>query len=118
MKRNQASLTAMGIAIVRALELEKPVGERIIFDYIDPSILGGAARHDEVRHLRRYGRFSGERLSFGIPIASIAAFLEARGFEQVLNADHVVLEKLYFSAGDRPTSRCRRLRHCLCFGPV
>lgn len=55
-----------------------------------------------MRHLRRYGRFSGERLSFGIPIASIAAFLEARGFEQVLNADHVVLEKLYFSAGDRP----------------
>ncbi len=77
-------------------------GSLIIFDYIDPSILGGAARHGEVRNLRRYGRFSGERLSFGIPIASIDAFLEARGFEQVVNADHVALEKLYFSAGDRP----------------
>ncbi len=77
-------------------------GSAIVFDYIDPSILGGAARHGEVRNLRRYGRFSGERLSFGIPIGTIGAFMEARGFEQVVNADHVALEKLYFSAGDRP----------------
>ena len=35
MKRTQASTTAQGIAFVRALESEKPVGERIwtLFDY-------------------------------------------------------------------------------------
>ena len=32
MKKNQSSLTAAGIAIVRALESEKPVGERICYD--------------------------------------------------------------------------------------
>ncbi len=77
-------------------------GSAIIFDYIDPAILGGAPRHGEVRNLRRYGRFSGERLSFGIPIGTVGAFLEARGFEQVVDADHVALERLYFSTGDRP----------------
>jgi len=32
MKRNQSSLTAAGIAVVRALESEKPAGERICYD--------------------------------------------------------------------------------------
>ncbi len=32
MKRNQSSLTAAGIAVVRALESEKPAGERLCFD--------------------------------------------------------------------------------------
>ena len=32
MKQNRSSLTASGIAIVRAIEFEKPAGERICYD--------------------------------------------------------------------------------------
>ena len=32
MKRNQSSVSAQGIAVVRAIESEKPKGERIVYD--------------------------------------------------------------------------------------
>ena len=32
MRKNQTSITAMGIAVLRAVESEKPEGERICFD--------------------------------------------------------------------------------------
>src|SRR5512137_1984659 len=32
MRRNQTSLTAAGIAVARAIESEKPAGERVCFD--------------------------------------------------------------------------------------
>ncbi len=38
---------------------------------------------------------------FGIPIASIEAFLEERGFTDVKNVDHRDLEAAYFSNGHR-----------------
>ncbi len=44
---------------------------------------------------------TGESLVFGIPIDAIQAFLEERGFTHVRNADHVALEKAYYS-GSRP----------------
>ena len=78
------------------------LGSSIIFDYMDATLLAGAPRHGEVSNMRRYRRLSGEGLVFGIPIGGIQAFLEARGFTQVQNADHVALEKAYFSAGSRP----------------
>jgi methyltransferase (TIGR00027 family) len=77
-------------------------GSSIIFDYMDATLLAGAPRHGEVSNMRRYRRLSGEGLVFGIPIGGIQAFLEARGFTQVQNADHAALEKAYFSAGSRP----------------
>jgi methyltransferase (TIGR00027 family) len=76
-------------------------GSSIIFDYMDATLLAGAPRHGEVSNMRRYRRLSGEGLMFGIPMGSIQAFLEARGFTQVQNADHVALEKAYYS-GNRP----------------
>lgn len=76
-------------------------GSAIIFDYMDTSLLGGAPRHGEIRNMRRYQRLSGENLTFGIPQATIQAFLEARGFDQVQNADHVALENAYFRGAGR-----------------
>ena len=76
-------------------------GSSIIFDYMDPTLLAGAPRHGEISSMRRYRGLTGEGLAFGIPIGSIQAFLEARGFTQVRNADHVALEKAYYS-GSRP----------------
>lgn len=77
-------------------------GSRIIFDYMDATLLSGPPRRGEIRNMRRYRRLSGEGLVFGVPIASIQTFLEERGFTQVKNADHVALEKAYFSGGSRP----------------
>ena len=51
--------------------------------------------------MRRYWRLTNEGLAFGIPIDSIQAFLQERGFIQVKNADHLALEKAYYS-GSRP----------------
>jgi methyltransferase (TIGR00027 family) len=72
-------------------------GSSIIFDYMDTTLLRGAPRHGEISSMRRYRRLSGEGLVFGIPITTIRAFLEERGFTQVENADHVTLEKNYYS---------------------
>jgi methyltransferase (TIGR00027 family) len=76
-------------------------GSSIIFDYMDPTLLAGAPRHGEVSSMRRYRGLTGEGLAFGIPIGDIQAFLEARGFTQVQNADHGALERAYYS-GCRP----------------
>jgi methyltransferase (TIGR00027 family) len=76
-------------------------GSSIIFDYMDPTLLRRAARHGEVSSMRRYRGLTGEGLAFGIPVDAIESFLEERGFTQVKNADHVALEKAYYS-GSRP----------------
>jgi len=77
-------------------------GSSIIFDYMDAALLRGAPRHGEISGMRRNRRLSGESLAFGIPIDSIQVFLEERGFTRVRNADHISLEKAYFSGGSRP----------------
>jgi len=60
------------------------------------SLLGGAAGHGEIRNLRRYRRFSGEDLTFGIPEGQISAFLEERGFTDIVDGDHKLLTQKYF----------------------
>lgn len=79
-------------------------GSKIIFDYMYTSLLGGAAGHGEIRNLRRYRRFSGEDLTFGIPEGQVAAYLEARGFTDVLDADHTLLTRKYFRPPKRVAS--------------
>jgi len=71
-------------------------GSKIIFDYMYTSLLGGAADHGEIRNMRRYRKFSGEDLTFGIPEGQITAYLEARGFTHVVDADHQLLTQKYF----------------------
>lgn len=72
-------------------------GSRIIFDYMYTSLLGGAAGHGEIRNLRRYRKFSGEDLTFGIPEGQLSAYLEERGFTDIVDADHILLTQKYFS---------------------
>jgi methyltransferase (TIGR00027 family) len=74
-------------------------GSSIIFDYMDARLLRGAPRHGEISGMRRYRRMTGEGLVFGIPMDSIRAFLEQRGFTEVRNADHVALEEAYYGGG-------------------
>ena len=77
-------------------------GSSIVFDYADPTILKGAAKHGEVSSMRRYRHLSGETLVFGIPVDEAEAFLAARGFTAIENADHGDLERAYFGNGKVP----------------
>jgi hypothetical protein len=50
-----------------------------------------------VTNLRRYGRFTGEGLTVGIPDGTIEAFLAQRGFVQIKAIGPEALERLYFT---------------------
>jgi methyltransferase (TIGR00027 family) len=91
-------LTAQAVDATLAFVVQHSgAGSRIIFDYMDARLLRGAPRHGEISGMRRYRRLTGEGLVFGIPMDSLRAFLEERGFTEVQNADHVALEKAYYS---------------------
>jgi methyltransferase (TIGR00027 family) len=95
-------LTAQAVDVTLAFVAQHSgPGSSIIFDYMDATLLHGAPRHGEISNMRRYRRMSGEGLVFGIPIKAIESFLEERGFTQVKNADHIALERAYYS-GSRP----------------
>jgi methyltransferase (TIGR00027 family) len=79
-------------------------GSKVIFDYMDLSVLEGGNRHGEVSGMRRYRGMIGEGLTFGIPDSTITAFLNARGYQQVRDARHVDLRRLYFT-GKRQSRR-------------
>ena len=49
-------------------------GSSIIFDYMEATLLAGAARHGEVSNMRRYRRLSGEGLVFSAMLGMITAF--------------------------------------------
>jgi methyltransferase (TIGR00027 family) len=91
-------------------------GSSIVFDYVDPAVLKGDGKHGEVRSMRRYSRLTGENLVFGIPIGEMEAFLQARGFAQVENADHRALEMLYYSNGRQ--ARCVASGYAIASGMV
>jgi O-methyltransferase involved in polyketide biosynthesis len=119
LRRNPASVTAIGIAMMRALESERRDGERticdpltalspflcatpawgssILFDYIDHSIVENAGRHGEVANLRRYRGLTGEGLTFGIQAGTIDTFLEQRGLVRVKVVRAEDLHRLYFT---------------------
>lgn len=76
-------------------------GSRVVFDYIDRSVLEGQIRHGEVAGMRRYRWLISEGLIFGIPDGTIAAFLAARGFWLLRDARAVDLHRLYFGGPRR-----------------
>ncbi len=71
-------------------------GSSIIFDYMYTTLLDGTVKHGEVSQMRRNRWVSNEMLAFGIPAGTITAFLEQRGFTQVLDANYQYLHDTYF----------------------
>ena len=71
-------------------------GSAIVFDYIYQDVLAGVQRHSEVSGMRRYRFMTGEGLTFGIPEGAGEAFLKARGFRQVKDANVAYLRAAYF----------------------
>jgi len=74
-----------------------PPGSAIIFDYLYSSVLSGDQKHGEVNGMRRYRFMTGEGLTFAIPKGTVAAFLQERGFSQVIDVGSADLKQLYFT---------------------
>lgn len=70
-------------------------GSILIFDYADAKYLSGA--HGEVRNTNRYGRFTGERLRFGIANGQLESFLRVRGFRLLEDYHPEDLHRMYFT---------------------
>ncbi len=73
-----------------------PAGSSVIFDYMYPTLLDGTIKRGEVSNMRSRRWASGEMLVFGIPEGTVSAFLEARGFTHVQDADSKFLHEAYF----------------------
>jgi methyltransferase (TIGR00027 family) len=73
-----------------------PAGSSVIFDYMYPTLLDGTIKRGEVANMRSRRWASGEMLVFGIPEGTVTAFLEARGFTHVQDADSKFLHEAYF----------------------
>ncbi len=72
-------------------------GSSVIFDYIYTSAFAGSQKRTEVKSMQRYRGLTGEGLRFSIDEGAIQAFLEQRGFCDVINADHSYWKEHYFT---------------------
>jgi O-methyltransferase involved in polyketide biosynthesis len=89
MKRNQAGLTAVGIAFARAVESKKPAGERICYDPFARQFVPGAwyalmKFFDAIGYSEKRG-------------PGVLGFLTARGFENIVNVTGHDLHAKYFT---------------------
>jgi len=82
-------------------------GSSIIFDYMDPTLLDGTVRRGEVSKMRNDRWMTGEALTFGIPEGTVTAFLEQRGYTNVLDADAAWLHDTYFTGASRSRTVAR-----------
>jgi methyltransferase (TIGR00027 family) len=71
-------------------------GSSVIFDYMYPTLLDGTIQRGEVSKMRRDRWISNEALVFGISEGQVTAFLEQRGFTNILDADAGYLHRAYF----------------------
>jgi methyltransferase (TIGR00027 family) len=76
-------------------------GSSIVFDYVYASALTAAHKRGEIARMQRYGRFTGERLTFGIEEGRVGEFLAERGFVQVENVTAEDLQRRYFGGPNR-----------------
>lgn len=72
-------------------------GSGIVFDYIYQAALDGTQKQVEVSNMRRYHFMTGEGLTYGIPEGSIQAFMQSRGFHDVVDVNAAYLREKYFT---------------------
>lgn len=71
----------------------------IIFDYVYAGAITGKLKRNELVSMRRYRRFTGEGIQFGIEKGKIGEFLAERGFSQVENVDAKFFRNRYWTRG-------------------
>ena len=72
-------------------------GSAIVFDYLYRAVLDGAQKQNEITNMRRYRFMTGEGLTFGIPEGTVGAFLQQRGFQQVIDVNTEALKAAYYT---------------------
>ena len=72
-------------------------GSAIVFDYLYRAVLDGAKKQNEITNMRRYRFMTGEGLTFGIPEGTVGAFLQQRGFQQVIDVNTEALKAAYYT---------------------
>jgi methyltransferase (TIGR00027 family) len=72
-------------------------GSCIVFDYVYVSALTATRKRGEIARMQRYGRFTGEPLTFGIEEGHVEEFLGRRGYSQIENATSQDLKRAYFT---------------------
>ena len=73
----------------------------IIFDYVYSSALTATHKRGEITRMQRYGRITGERLTFGIEQGKVVDFLCQRGYHQIKEITSQYLKKAYFTGTKR-----------------
>ena len=94
-------------------------GSSIIFDYVYTSALKAAHKRGEIVRMQRYGRFTGEALTFGIEKGDVEGFLSRRGFTQIENVTNDNLKRAYFTGvnRDRPVAPIYAIVHATVISP-
>lgn len=91
-------LTPEGVAATLAFIAKNTApGSAVVFDYVYQSVLDGIQKHVEISNMRRYRFMTGERLTFGIPEGAVETYLQARGFQQVIDVSMAELKAIYFT---------------------
>jgi methyltransferase (TIGR00027 family) len=81
-------------------------GSSIVFDYVAASALTAPHKRGEIARMRRYGRLTGEPLTFGIETGAVEEFLRRRGYNQIEVVTGEDLRARYFVGvnQDRPVA--------------
>jgi methyltransferase (TIGR00027 family) len=69
----------------------------LLFDYTYPDVIAGTSPLKEARIWRKFAKKAGEPLLFGIQKDMIEQYLAKRGFGQVANAPHEILQQRYLT---------------------
>jgi methyltransferase (TIGR00027 family) len=72
-------------------------GSCIIFDYVYAEALTAAHKRGEIARMQRYGRVTGEGLTFGLEEGRVEEFLARRGYGQITNVTGEDLRRAYFT---------------------
>lgn len=70
-------------------------GSSVIFDYLYAEEIAGKPQRKEVQSMQRWSGVTGEGLTFGIRRGTLEAFLQQRGFCDVVDADRTSLLTRY-----------------------
>jgi methyltransferase (TIGR00027 family) len=76
-------------------------GSCVVFDYVYVSALTAARKRGEIARMQRYGRFTGEPLTFGLEQGQVEEFLGRRGYVHIENATSQDLKSAYFTGVNR-----------------
>jgi methyltransferase (TIGR00027 family) len=76
-------------------------GSSIIFDYVYTSALTTTQKRGEIARMQRYGKFTGEALTFSIDEGKIGELLCRLGFTETKNVTSDDLKRMYFSGVNR-----------------